>query len=241
MSVKQDIYDCFLDRIRTGKIAAGERIPTEKDVAEQFNVSRSTVQAVMSRLAHEGVVRRFAGRGTFACRLDDDMFVRVNLDIHNIQSFESEMAVVGDQVNYRLISFAVVPATLRAAGKLGIPAGTAVHALHRLRFVGDACIGSEMRYFSPRIRLDVSAYKLECQGVHQLVEEGLGIPIGRIEAILRAAVATAKDAEDLGIMPGAPLLVRSHTLFDTEDQVILHGESYYVEPFSFRYTANVRS
>lgn len=240
MSAKQDIYEHLVNVVRSGKIAVGQRLPTEKDLAEQFKVSRSTVQAAMSRLSHEGIVRRFAGRGTFACRIDDDMLVRVNLDIHNIQSFESEMAVVGDHVTYRLISFAMVPAPPRAAGKLGIDIGTPVHALHRLRFVGENCIGSEMRFFSPEIRLDVSAYKLETEGVHTLIEEGLGIPIGRIEAVMRAVVATPKDAEHMGIEPNAPLLVRSHTLFDTRDQVILHGESYYVEPFSFRYTANVR-
>lgn len=241
MSIQQEIYASLLDAVRSGRIRVGQRLPTEKELAEEFSVSRSTIQAVMSRLVHEGIVRRYAGRGTFACRVDDDMLVRVNLDIHNIQSFENEMAVIGDRVTYKLVSFSNVPAPPRAAGKLGIESGQPVLALYRLRFTEEGCIGSELRYFAPRLVLDVPVSALETQGVHSLIEEGLGIQIGRIEAVLRAVIAASGQAADLGVEPGAPLLVRSHTLFDTADQVILHGESFYVEPFSFRYTASMRS
>ncbi|GAA6208853.1 hypothetical protein NBRC116601_21460 [Cognatishimia sp. WU-CL00825] len=195
----------------------------------------------MSRLALEGVVRRQAGQGTFACRLTDDMMVRVNLDIHNIQSFENEMAVSGDHVTYHLISFSRRAASPIVASKLGIAEGTLVSTLERLRFVEDECIGSEVRYFSPDIILDVSAHALETQGGHELIELGLGIRIGRIDAALRAMVASENQAKQMNVTAGAPLLVRSHTLFSEEDMVILHGESFYVEPFSFRYTATVRN
>ncbi len=194
----------------------------------------------MTRLSLEGLVRRQAGQGTFAGRVEDDMKVRVNLDIHNIQSFENEMAVSGDHVSYRLISFTRTSATPLVASKLGVAVGTEVNTLHRLRLVAEDCIGSEVRYFSPDIVLDVSAHALEVQGGHELIEQGLGLRIGRIDAALRAVVATDDQAELMNIATGAPLLVRSHTLFTEDESVILHGESFYVEPFSFRYTATVR-
>lgn len=239
MSLKQKIYTSFADRIRSGQIKVGTRLPTEKEIAAEYSVSRSTVQAVMARLANEGFVTRRAGRGTFAARGDDDMSVKVALDIHNIQSFESEMAVSGDQVSYRLVSFAKVPVPPSVAKKLGLEIGTEVTCIYRLRFVDDACIGSEVRYLSPAITWDVSVSALETKGGHQIIEEGLGLRIGRIEAALRAVCADAEQARDLQIATGAPLLVRSHTIFTDDDQVILHGESFYVEPFSFRYSANI--
>nr|WP_280520566.1 UTRA domain-containing protein [Phaeobacter sp. J2-8] len=169
------------------------------------------------------------------------MRVRVNLDIHNIQSFENEAAVSGERVTYRLISFSRIAAPARAAAKLGLDLGTDVFSLHRLRFIDKLCIGMEIRYFSPALTLDFPATALETEGVHSLIEDVLDIRISRIEAALRAEAATAADAAHLGLAPHAPLLVRSHTLFDTSEQVILHGDSYYVQPFSFRYTASVRN
>lgn len=241
MSAKQEIYDYLIGKMRSGDIKAGERLATEKEIAAQFNVSRSTTQAVMARLLHEGCVKRYAGRGTFACRLDEGKATRVNLDIHNIQSFENEMAIVGDSVSYQFLSFCKIPAPTYAAQKLGIEEGSLVYTLNRLRLVDGKCIGSEMRYFSPNIHLDVSAQALEKDGVHILLEDVLNISIGRIDAALRAVNASEVEAEKMSIEQNAPLLVRSHILYDTDDKVILYGESFYVEPFSFRYSANVRS
>lgn len=241
VTAKQRIYDHFVHQIRSQELKTGQQLPTEKQIAQQFEVSRSTVQAVMARLALEGVVRRQAGQGTFVGRPQDDMNVRVNLDIHNIQSFESEMAVSGDHVSYRLLSFSRNAVAPSIASRLGVDPDTLVNTLHRLRFVGEDCIGSELRYFSPDIILDVSAHALENQGGHDLIEKGLGLRIGRIDAALRAVVATKEQAAQLNVAEGAPLLVRSHTLFSDNESIILHGESFYVEPFSFRYTATVRA
>ncbi|WP_368188548.1 GntR family transcriptional regulator [Aestuariibius sp. HNIBRBA575] len=239
MSAKQKIYDKFVQDIRSGEIATGAQLPTEKEIAAAFSVSRSTVQAVMMRLANEGVVSRRPGRGTFALRSSDDMSVKVALDVHNIQSFESEMAVAGDQVSYRLISFAKTPAPMYVARKIGVPAETELMCLYRLRFANQTCIGSEVRFLSPEITWDVSLNALETQGGHQIIQEGLGLRIGHIEAALRAVCADETQAKDMNIAVGAPLLVRSHTIMTDDNQVILHGESFYVEPFSFRYTANI--
>lgn len=240
MHAKRKIYEFLTAEISSGRVKPGARMPTEKELSAQFDVSRSTVQAVMAQLVTEGYVRRFAGRGTFACRREDDMQVRVNLDIHNIQSFENEVAVAGERVTYRLISFARVAAPERAAAKLGLETGAEVFSLHRLRLIESQCIGMELRYFSPDLKLDFPTRALEEEGGHLLIEEVLGIRIGRIEAALRAEAATDEDAAHMGITPHAPLLVRSHTLYDTAEKVILHGDSSYVQPFSFRYTASVR-
>lgn len=241
MQARQRIYDHLSGRIRSGQVGPGERMPTEKEISETFGVSRSTVQAVMARLATEGLVRRFAGRGTFACRIEDDMQVRVNLDIHNIQSFESEVAVMGERVTYRLISFSRVALPERVAGKLCVAEGTESFSLQRLRLIDGQCIGMELRYFSPSLVLNVPATALESEGVHVLLLEHLGIRIGRIDAALRAVSASDQEAGYLGVEAKAPLLVRSHTLFDLDEKVVLYGESSYVEPFSFRYTASMRS
>lgn len=240
MRGRQGIYDHFAAEIRSGRVCVGAKMPTEKQIAEDFGVSRSTVQAAMTRLAEDGLVRRYAGKGTFACREDSDMHMKVDLDIHNIQSFESEVALRGDTVTYRLLSFATVPVPVRAAQRLGVAAGTQVFALHRTRHIGDACIGMELRYFSPDLEMTLPMAALLTKGLHAMLSEDMGLEIGRIDAALRAALADGGQAQALGIVPGAPLLVRSHTLYGIDDAALVHGESHYVEPFAFRYSATVR-
>ena len=61
----QRIYEKLKTEIRTGVYGEGDRLPTEKDFMEQFEVSRVTVQKAVNMLAEEGLVVRIIGKGTF--------------------------------------------------------------------------------------------------------------------------------------------------------------------------------
>lgn len=51
--------------IRTRNLKAGDRLPTEAELAQQFGVSRLTVRHAVGNLVLEGVLSREQGRGTF--------------------------------------------------------------------------------------------------------------------------------------------------------------------------------
>lgn len=63
--VYQMIYDHLLEEIRDGKYAIGSRLPTEKELCEQYSVSRITAKRAMDMLAADGFVKRTKGKGTF--------------------------------------------------------------------------------------------------------------------------------------------------------------------------------
>ena len=46
-------------------LRAGDRLPPERELASRLQLSRTTIRNVLARLAHEGLVAREVGRGTF--------------------------------------------------------------------------------------------------------------------------------------------------------------------------------
>ena len=50
-----------------GKFSPGERLPTERDMAEEFEVSRHVVREALKRLEALGLVRIQQGSGAYAC------------------------------------------------------------------------------------------------------------------------------------------------------------------------------
>ncbi len=60
----QMIYQKLLTDIQEGRYE-DQRLPTEKEIAQQFFVSRITVRRAMELLVAHGIVVRIAGRGTF--------------------------------------------------------------------------------------------------------------------------------------------------------------------------------
>jgi DNA-binding FadR family transcriptional regulator len=57
--------------IREGRLARGERLPTERSIAQAAGLSRNTVRDALSRLADRGMIARQVGRGTFVVETDD--------------------------------------------------------------------------------------------------------------------------------------------------------------------------
>lgn len=59
------IHDQIKKDIDEHRWAIGERLPSERDLAEQFEVSRMTLRQAISLLVEEGVLERRVGSGTF--------------------------------------------------------------------------------------------------------------------------------------------------------------------------------
>src|SRR4029450_9716677 len=55
----------LLEEILGGRYGAGERLPTEHELCEQYRISRTPVSRALSELAEEGVILRHRRRGTF--------------------------------------------------------------------------------------------------------------------------------------------------------------------------------
>lgn len=59
------IYNDLLEKIRTGEYQTGERLPSEKELAESYGVSRITTKRAMDMLAQRQYISRSPGRGSF--------------------------------------------------------------------------------------------------------------------------------------------------------------------------------
>nr|AYQ75699.1 GntR family transcriptional regulator [Cohnella candidum] len=59
------IYETLLEQIRSGKYQLGDRVPSEKELAEEFGVSRITSKKALELIAAEGWITRKPGKGSF--------------------------------------------------------------------------------------------------------------------------------------------------------------------------------
>jgi GntR family transcriptional repressor for pyruvate dehydrogenase complex len=60
-----ELVDALADRIRSGGIAVGDKLPTEAAIVERYGVSRTVVREAISRLQAGGLVETRHGIGTF--------------------------------------------------------------------------------------------------------------------------------------------------------------------------------
>lgn len=83
------------DSLEKGALKAGDQLPAERELAEQFGVSRTAVREAMKALREKGLIEAFPGRGTFitsetsnSIRLTFDRLIKADLREGTLQLVE---------------------------------------------------------------------------------------------------------------------------------------------------------
>ncbi len=71
MPIYEQIVEHIRDQVAGGDILPGYRIPSQRELAEKFQVNRSTVNTAIDELVSLGILKTEVGRGTF---VEDDMW-----------------------------------------------------------------------------------------------------------------------------------------------------------------------
>src|SRR3954462_13124432 len=61
----EKIYLNLLNQIETGQLKPRDQVPTEKELADQYQVSRITSKKALEKLVQIGAIERIRGRGSF--------------------------------------------------------------------------------------------------------------------------------------------------------------------------------
>ncbi len=69
----EKIFIELLDQIKTGYLKTNDRVPSEKELADQFNVSRITSKKSLDKLAQFGVIERIRGKGSYVSEALPDL------------------------------------------------------------------------------------------------------------------------------------------------------------------------
>ena len=95
-----EVAELLRRQILSGAIKAGEKLPALNELTEKFGVARMTIRQAMDALEDEGLIERYAGKGTFAKEIDLPMRQKLNMkaELSQLQAMvaQLEVMVVGD-------------------------------------------------------------------------------------------------------------------------------------------------
>jgi DNA-binding LacI/PurR family transcriptional regulator len=82
------IYDDLVEGIQKGKYPAGSKLPSEKELMDQYNVSRITSKKALEMLAEKNVIVRMPGKGSYV--LDENKIGEERSHVRGAAALESE-------------------------------------------------------------------------------------------------------------------------------------------------------
>ena len=119
--------DFIRQLIADRELAAGDRLPSESEIATMAGVSMMTVRRAMSELSSAGVLQRLQGRGTFV------RSNRIQAESTIIGGLRETLALQGIVLKTTVLSLREERAAPATAERLAVAPGTAVWTLIRLR------------------------------------------------------------------------------------------------------------
>ncbi|MDA3648335.1 GntR family transcriptional regulator [Saccharopolyspora indica] len=208
----------LLDMLRS--LPPGSPIPTERSLAAEFDVSRTTVRQALAELTVEGRLLRVQGKGTFAAK--PKVAQRLQLS-----SYTEDMRAHGRQPTSRLLEVVEEPADPELAALLDTRPSATVLRLRRLRLADGEPMAIETTHL-PLSRFRGLTGRLESGGsLYQVLRENFEVELGHAEETIETALASPEEAELLGSEVGLPMLLLSRHSFDTEGRPVEWVRSIY--------------
>jgi GntR family transcriptional regulator len=216
------IKDYIRLNIQNGVFGVNERIPSERQLADQFNVNRLTVSKALNELAQEGMIYSRVGKGTYVSP------AKFEQALQSLTSFTEDMLKRGKHASSRVLRAAVDPASAEVAKELSILPGAEVMVLHRLRLADDQLLALERSHIiyalCPNI-LDHHDFSQE--SLYRVLREDYGLHMTYALETIEAHVAGDAELVVLEADPCTPILSITRVTFDDHDQPIEYVRSSY--------------
>jgi GntR family transcriptional regulator len=203
------IREALREEISSKRLQAGEKLPSEDELATQFGVSRMTVRQGVADLLEEGLLYRKHGVGTFVSQ------PQVSRDHSRLTNFFESSLANHVQASLRVLISEIKPVKLKIAKALDLDEGDLVIRIKSLQLVDDIPIAVHDAYVPYKLFPHLLKEDLETRSIWDYMGQS-GYPIKRAVQKLEAHEADEKLARLLGVDAGAPTLYKERTVY-TED------------------------
>lgn len=202
-----------------GGATPGTGLPTERELAERFQTSRTTVRQALAELAIEGRLERAQGRGTYVAEPK-------LIQLRQLSSFSEDVRRRGGDAAAVVLSITRTAADAEVARALGLDVGRLVYRVERVRQAGDEPIAIEVAHLRgafPRLRVELGRRG----SLYATLAEAYGIDLAAAEDAIETTMATPEQAELLGADTGLPMLLICRTAWDRDGAPVEYTRALY--------------
>lgn len=193
------IHNQLRENIEDGKWKVGEKIPAERELAADFDVSRMTLRQAIQALVDEGILERRVGSGTFVANR------KVQEKMSGVTSFTDLMQSLGKTPSSTTISYHLTIPSQTEIEKLKLGKDEQVVRMERVRLANDVPICFEIATVPARLIENFSKEEVT-DSFWQTLEKKAHLYPGHAIQHISATKATKKIATYLNVKRGDALL-----------------------------------
>ena len=221
LPLHQQLKAAIEDRILSGEWLPGTQVPSERELCEQYKISRITVRQALTVLVMEGRLIRTQGRGTFVAS------PRIAQQLTQLTSFTQDMQARGKRSSAQVLEASSVAALSNVARALKVKVGESVIMLKRLRLADGEPVAIETAYLLESRCQGILKENLATRSLYDLLTKKYNLKPVRALQQMEAIACPAAEARLLGTRRGTPVLHIHRTTYDREGLPFELVDSFY--------------
>jgi GntR family transcriptional regulator len=205
------------DRILSQQLAPHTLLASERELCEQYGVSRMTARQALTLLESEGHVYRRPPRGTFVAE------PRVRF---RVGSFSHEASRLGKAASAQLLWARELPAERAERGALDLSDDASVNAFYRLRLMDNEPIALEKTFYPAELTPGMLD-KTEDGSLWEVLADSYGIDIVRCDAVIESIILNEESTGLLKVRAASPGTLLTRMSYDAEGRCVEYAQDVY--------------
>lgn len=187
-------------RIATHELPPGSLMPSESELASEFDVTRMTVRQALAGLASQGIIERRHGRGTLVVP------IKLQRETGRPAGLGEELEARGLKPGSHVLDFGEVRPSPQDRAALWVGPRGSVFRLRRLRYADGILIGFQETLIPAKFAAGLGAVSFEDESLMRILRERHGLIASYADLEIEAVGADAEVAAILDVDAGTPLL-----------------------------------
>lgn len=224
----------ILDKMRRGEYQVGDKMDSERVMAQQYGINRQTVRKALKMLEEEGYIRPLLGKGTFVVKIPENM-ARIEQSTTATISLSMQIRQSGYESFRKVVSLQLVPVKGILAEKF--PDRKMLFELVRLSYVNNEPYALQKAYIPQDLFWDADRYEFGEGSLYEYMDTKGKMP-ERVESYLQIVTLPKEYTALMKLEEGKKVFGFHYLGYDSTDELVEYTDAYYLPKYtSFKYVA----
>lgn len=217
----KQLMDIIKRDISNGIYKHGQKIPSEVEFQESYNISRITIRKALQELTDEKILERRRGKGTYVAD------VKLERSISTLMSFTEVCEAQNLKPGGRIIKCILEEPTETDRQEMGLKEGEKMVTIERVRYADSVPVSVEMSQFTEKYSFLLGENLNDCS-LFELLEKKYGIKFQNYVAVLELVFADKEMSCYLDVPVKCPLLLVTSSNYDQDGAFAFRCQQYIV-------------
>ncbi|HIU76686.1 MAG TPA: GntR family transcriptional regulator [Candidatus Pelethocola excrementipullorum] len=208
--------------ITSGNLKPGQKIPTETELSDKYDISRITVRRAIEELCQEDFLIKKQGKGTFV------KYQKIQRKIAHLMSFSEACEANGMTPSSKVTHKGIIYADHELAKEMGMETGDQAIFIQRVRLADGVPVMCENNYFP----YDSYSFLLDeplNDSLYELLKRKYQIEVSYSQDSYIDVIRSTGDLSQLlQVTNGEPLFFLFTKMYDTKHRLVHVGKQYII-------------